>query len=120
MELIWSHIAERRIQEAIDEGKFDNLPGKGKPLDLEVDMSTPPHLRVANRILKNAGVLPDWMQLDVEIDRERENVRTAWDRLEKEYLRRKTRLLSPKDVSVPNPEKRKLGFPTALTHQRPK
>jgi Domain of unknown function (DUF1992) len=27
-------IAERRIQEAIERGEFDDLPGKGKPLDL--------------------------------------------------------------------------------------
>jgi hypothetical protein len=28
-------LAERRIEEAMKEGKFDNLPGMGKPLDLE-------------------------------------------------------------------------------------
>jgi hypothetical protein len=28
-------LADKRIEDAIKEGKFDNLPGKGKPLDLE-------------------------------------------------------------------------------------
>jgi hypothetical protein len=28
-------IADRRIEEAMREGKFDNLPGAGKPLNLE-------------------------------------------------------------------------------------
>src|SRR5690242_6222653 len=65
-------IAERKIQEAIDEGKFDNLPGKGKPLNLDDDLVTPPHLRLVNKILKNAGVLPDWIQTQKDIVDERQ------------------------------------------------
>src|SRR5258708_36736306 len=57
-------IAERKIQEAIADGVFDNLPGKGRPLDLDSDAGTPPELRAAHRILKNANVPPDWIQLD--------------------------------------------------------
>lgn len=69
--LDWTAIvAERRIQEAIDAGEFENLPGKGAPLDLEVDASVPLHQRVANRILKNARALPDWLQLEKDIVRE--------------------------------------------------
>jgi hypothetical protein len=51
-------IAEERIQEAIRRGDFDNLPGAGKPLELDDDLLVPPELRVANRILKNAGLVP--------------------------------------------------------------
>ena len=52
-------IAERRIQEAIERGEFDDLPGKGKPLHLgEDDRSVPEELRMAYRMLKNAGLLP--------------------------------------------------------------
>src|SRR5689334_22802808 len=54
-----ARVAERKIQEAIDEGAFDNLPGKGKPLVFDDDPMTPPHLRLANRILRNANVLPE-------------------------------------------------------------
>jgi len=57
-------IAERKIQEAIADGVFDNLPGKGLPLDLDSDAGTPQELRAAHRILKNANVPPDWIQLD--------------------------------------------------------
>lgn len=32
---IFSLIAEDKIQTAIKEGEFDNLPGRGKPLQLE-------------------------------------------------------------------------------------
>ena len=51
-------IAERRISEAIENGELDDLPGAGRPLELDDDALIPEDLRVANRILKNAGVAP--------------------------------------------------------------
>lgn len=57
----WSviqNIAERRIAEAQERGDFDNLPGTGKPLRLEDDSAVPEELRMAYKILKNAGCLP--------------------------------------------------------------
>jgi hypothetical protein len=118
MENIFRLVAERRIQEAIDDGKFDNLPGKGKPINLEEDMSSPPHLRVANRILKNAGVLPDWMQLDADIDRERESLKKAWTRLGKEYPRRKSRAFSTAAMGTADPLRRKVEFARWLSRER--
>ena len=50
--------AERRIQEAQKEGAFDHLPGEGRPLDLEDDSAVPQELRMAYKVLKNAGYLP--------------------------------------------------------------
>jgi len=51
-------IAEKRIAEAIARGEFDDLPGAGKPLELDDDANVPEDLRVAYRILKNAGFVP--------------------------------------------------------------
>lgn len=51
-------LAERRIAEARDRGELDNLPGAGRPLVLDDDRLIPQHLRVAYRVLKNAGYLP--------------------------------------------------------------
>lgn len=48
-------IAEHRIEEAIQEGQFDNLSGMGKPLELEDLSHLPPHLRVSYKILQNSG-----------------------------------------------------------------
>lgn len=56
LDLEW--IAERRIREAIERGDFDQLPGAGKPLALDDDPLVPEDLRVAYRILKNAGYAP--------------------------------------------------------------
>ena len=50
--------AERRIRQAQQEGAFDNLPGKGKPLELEDDSAVPAELRMAYKVLRNAGYLP--------------------------------------------------------------
>jgi len=49
---------EQRILQAIKYGEFDDLPGSGKPLDLEDDRLIPEELRLAHRILKNAGYVP--------------------------------------------------------------
>ncbi len=48
-------VAEKKIQEAMEKGEFDNLPNKGKPIKLDDDSHIPPECRVAYRILKNAG-----------------------------------------------------------------
>ena len=50
---------EEQIQESMDRGEFDNLPGKGKPLNLEEDQHVAPELRMAYRILKNANIPPE-------------------------------------------------------------
>lgn len=51
-------LAERRIAEAIARGELDDLPGAGRPLDLDDDPLVPEELRAAYRILKNAGIAP--------------------------------------------------------------
>jgi len=65
--ICFQKIAERRILEAIREGEFDNLPGAGRPLRLEDDSNVPEDLRVAYKILKNAGYVPKEVALRKEI-----------------------------------------------------
>ncbi len=60
-------IVEERIQKAQEQGLFDNLPGKGRPLQLEDDSHVPEDLRLAYKILKNADCLPPELQLKKEI-----------------------------------------------------
>ena len=53
------YLAEGRIEEAIARGEFDDLPGAGRPLELDdIDPLLPEELRLAYRILKNAGSAP--------------------------------------------------------------
>jgi hypothetical protein len=62
MSYFW-RIAEERIKEAQRAGAFDNLPGKGKPLDLEDLSWVPDDLRIGYLVLKNAHVLPPEAEL---------------------------------------------------------
>lgn len=59
---------EEQIRNAIAEGKFDNLPGAGQPLDLDAYFQAPEHLRMCYSILKNGNFVPEEAQLlkDVE------------------------------------------------------
>ena len=56
-------LAEQRIQEAQRKGEFENLPGKGKPLELADYSTLPEDLRMAYHLLKNANVLPPEAEL---------------------------------------------------------
>jgi hypothetical protein len=66
---ILASIAERKIREAMERGEFDGLPGKGKPLDLSDEPLVPEELRVAYKVLRNAGYLPPELELHNEIVR---------------------------------------------------
>jgi Domain of unknown function (DUF1992) len=61
-------IADRKIQQAMDEGVFDNLAGRGRPLPLEEEPFEDPSLRMAHRLLRNNGFAPAWMEEGREID----------------------------------------------------
>lgn len=52
-----AYVAEERIRAAAERGEFRNLPGAGKPLDLDADANIPPELRMAYTLLKNGGYL---------------------------------------------------------------
>ncbi len=65
--LIFDLIAEQRIAEAIERGELADLPGAGQPLKLEDDPLVPEDLRLAYRILKNAGYLPPELEVRREI-----------------------------------------------------
>jgi hypothetical protein len=60
-------IAEERILNAQRAGVFDDLPGKGKPLNLEDLSWVPEDLRIGYHILKNAHVLPPEAELMKDI-----------------------------------------------------
>ena len=60
---LFQRIAEQRILEAQRNGAFDDLPGKGKPLELEDLSWVPDDLRIGYHVLKNANVLPPEAEL---------------------------------------------------------
>ena len=42
-------------------GEFDNLPGKGKPLNPDPDPFTPADMKMANSLLRNNELVPAWI-----------------------------------------------------------
>jgi DnaJ family protein C protein 28 len=59
----WESWIDQQIREAQERGEFDDLPGKGKPLDLAAN----PYAKdreLAFKVLKDAGYAPDWIELD--------------------------------------------------------
>jgi hypothetical protein len=60
-------IVEALIKEAQERGEFDNLPGQGKPIDLSEYFEMPEDVRMAQSVLKNAGMTSPEVQLLKEI-----------------------------------------------------
>jgi len=86
---IFEVIAERRIQQAIAEGEFDNLPNTGQPIpDDGMDM-VPEDLRMAYKILKNAGIVPEEIELRKGIVHLSELLSACADENERRELRLK-------------------------------
>jgi len=86
---ILAKIAEQRIREAMERGEFDHLPLHGQPLKLDDLTSVPEHLRMGYKILKNAGVLPEEMQLKKEIVSLKTLLDVCHDEAEKQTLQQK-------------------------------
>ena len=61
-------LVEQKIRKAMAEGEFDGLEGAGRPIDLEAYFAMPDEMRAGFAVLKNAGVVPEEVQLLKEID----------------------------------------------------
>ena len=60
-------LVEEKIKEAQQRGEFDNLPSKGKPIDLSAYFETPEDIRLAQSVLKNSGFTSREVELLNEI-----------------------------------------------------
>ncbi|MCX8031190.1 MAG: DUF1992 domain-containing protein [Thermodesulfovibrionales bacterium] len=83
---IFNLIAEKKIDEAIEQGEFENLSGAGKPLNLDDNSFIPEDLRMAYKVLKNSGFLPPELELKKEIINLKDMINTIDD--DKERLKR--------------------------------
>ena len=59
-------LIERQIREAMEDGRFDDLPHQGQPLPL-TDDSAAGEWAPAFRILRNAGAAPPGIEADKEV-----------------------------------------------------
>jgi hypothetical protein len=79
---------DEKIKEAIARGEFDNLPGKGKPLDLDAYFATPEHLRMGHSILKSADILPEEMELLKQIEGLKKSLDSCTSQIEKRAIQK--------------------------------
>lgn len=112
---IFRKIAERKIQEAVENGDFDNLSNRGKPLNLDDDRFVPEDLRAAYRVLKNAGCIPHELEIRKEIMNLRDLIDTLDD--EKERLK-KIRELNFKIIQFNAMRKRPLYLETLPEYEQ--
>jgi hypothetical protein len=84
-------IVEAKIREAIERGDLDDLPGAGRPLELEDLSRVPEELRMAYHCLRNANILPEEMELRKEVVRLRDLVAASGDADEADGLRLRLR-----------------------------
>jgi DnaJ family protein C protein 28 len=74
---------EEQLRKAIEEGKFDNLPGKGKPLHLDdINPHSDADWELAYHILKENGYTLPWIEtlheIENDIDAALKELRRAW------------------------------------------
>ena len=82
-------IAEQKIRQAMENGEFDNNPLAGKPLPPDNLDKVPEELRMAYKILKNADILPEELQLRKDMVNLQEMLNACVDEKEREEIRRK-------------------------------
>lgn len=90
-------IVEEQIQRAMAEGEFENLSGKGKPLELESYFQTPEPLRMGYAMLKSAHCVPQEVELLKEIEELQSRRHSCND---PEQKRRLERLIQEKILAV--------------------
>eukprot|EP00256_Glycine_max_P066376 XP_025980971.1 dnaJ homolog subfamily C member 28 isoform X1 [Glycine max] len=76
------NVVEQRIWHSMEEGQFENLPGKGKPLKLDTNPHADPAEDTLYRILSKNGCAPEWVELNKEIRSKisewRKSLKKAW------------------------------------------
>lgn len=81
----------------MERGEFDNLSGKGKPLDLDEYFATPEDMRMAFALLKSNDYLPEEVEIHRDIAVLKEKLKASDDEIEKQAL---TRSINDKVLSL--------------------
>ncbi len=103
----FERLAEQRIEEGIRQGQFENLPGRGKPIVFEDDSMIPRDLRMAYKMLKNAGFIPPELQTEKDIKNAMDLLDDLQDERERyrqvtklNILVTKANMLSPRPINL--------------------
>ncbi|MBF0233575.1 MAG: DUF1992 domain-containing protein [Desulfamplus sp.] len=104
-------LVEERILKAQKNGDLDNLPGQGKPLNLD-DMAIPEDFRMAYRVLKNSGFVPPEVEIRNEIKKLEELLQSMDDNKHQEDGEKQPhgRTLSEAEIKRRSEVRKKLDF----------
>jgi len=91
---MFAALAERKILEALARGEFDGLPGAGRPLEFDEDRLVSDEVRIAYRILKNAGCVPPEVALLREVRSPEQTLAAGLDGEARHRVLRKLQALS--------------------------
>lgn len=71
------------MRKAIEEGKFDNLRGKGQPIQLENNPFVDPEWALAHDLLKQGGYAPEFIErresIEMQLAHARELLVRTWE-----------------------------------------
>ena len=56
-------LIDKMIREAMEKGEFDNLEGRGQPVDLTAYFAAPEDVRLGHKLLKDANIIPEELEL---------------------------------------------------------
>ena len=74
------------VARSIANGELDNLPGQGKPLNLDDESGVPEEMRMAYRVMKNAGIVPPEVEALKRLATLREQLADETDPAERDRL----------------------------------
>jgi DnaJ homolog subfamily C member 28 len=121
----WESLVDRQIREAMEEGKFDDLPHRGRPLPND-DNPYAADWALAYHVLRNAGGAPPWIEADKEVrellDRRDALLTRAAARATTTTFTRRRELAALEElVALINAAVARVnaGAPTARQHRRP-
>ena len=77
----YKSVVEQQIQEAIERGEFDDLPGKGKPLQIEENLYAG-DMQLAYKLLKDHNFTLPWI---AERNRMLEEINKLRERIERQF-----------------------------------
>ncbi|TVZ76715.1 uncharacterized protein DUF1992 [Aeribacillus composti] len=109
---IFAQIAEDRIKKAYEEGEFKELPGMGKPLPHDDLSDIPEELRMAYRLLRNAGMVDQENDLKKEQLTIQDLLKCCEDEAERKKLQQK---LSEKQLALERIVKKRNIFNTSAS-----
>lgn len=81
-------VVEAIIKEAQERGDFENLKGKGKPIDLNAYFETPEELRLAYSVLKNAEIAAPEVELLQEIAALKERLTSTFEETQRSRIKK--------------------------------